>query len=154
MKDIIRVTRHEEFELSHILSGYDGGCGRLHGHTYRVEVTLEGPQTDPFGMVMDFKDLKRAMKAVIPDHYFVYFDEDEIGKDIATTLYRHGIASKAYPFVTTAENMAPYFGKELEKTIQEEMGYKDVEVVEVNLWETTNSHATYIKKRCKCGEGK
>ena len=151
MSDIVRVTRHEEFELAHVLTGYNGDCGRLHGHEYRVEVTLEGPQTDPFGMVVDFKDLKRVMKAVIPDHYFVYFDEDETGKDIATTLRRHGILSKSLPFVTTAENMAPYFGKEIEKMLHDE-GYTEVEVVEVKLWETSNSYATYIKNRRKCGE--
>ena len=146
MADIVRVTRHEEFELAHVLTGYHGGCGRLHGHSYRIEVTVEGPQTDPFGMVLDFKDLKRVMKAVIPDHYFVYFEEDETGKDIASTLRRHGILSKSLPFVTTAENMAPYFGKEIEKLFHEG-GYNDVEVVEVKLWETSNSYATYIKNR-------
>lgn len=152
MADIVRVTRHEEFELAHVLTGYNGGCGRLHGHSYRIEVTLEGPQTDPFGMVLDFKDLKRVMNAVIPDHYFVYFDEDEIGKDIASTLRRHGILSKSLPFVTTAENMAPHFGKEIEKLLHEE-GYTKVEVVEVKLWETSNSYATYIK-RSRRGEDK
>ena len=107
MSDIVRVTRHEEFELAHVLTGYNGDCGRLHGHEYRIEVTLEGPQTDPFGMVLDFKDLKRVMKVVIPDHYFVYFEEDEVGKDIASTLRRHGILSRSLPFVTT--RIAPRF---------------------------------------------
>lgn len=149
MTDIIRVTRHEEFELSHVLSGYDGGCGRLHGHTYKLEVTLQGPQTQPFGMVMDFKDLKRVMKTVIPDHYFVYYEQDEVGKDIASTLDRHGIMSKSFPFVTTAENMVAYFAKLIEEAVHS-MGYTDVQVAEAKLWETSNSYATYINNRCNC----
>ena len=58
----MRVTRHEEFETAHLLPGYDGPCGNLHGHSYKIEVTLEGPQNKLFDMVMDFKDLKKAMQ--------------------------------------------------------------------------------------------
>jgi len=51
----MRVTRHEEFETAHLLPGYNGPCGNLHGHSYKIEVTVEGPQHDNhFGMVMDF----------------------------------------------------------------------------------------------------
>ena len=142
---MIRITRHEEFETAHLLPGYNGGCGRLHGHTYKIEVTVEGPQKEPFGMVMDFKDLKKAIKEVIPDHKFVYYSEDEISKDIADVLKKHNIECQVYPFMTTAENMAPYFAEVINDYIHNELGYKDVNVVEVNLWETTNSHATYKK---------
>lgn len=141
----MRITRHEEFETAHLLPGYDGGCGRLHGHTYKIEVTVEGPQKEPFGMVMDFKDLKKAIKAIVPDHKFVYFFEDEISKDIAQVLQKHDIECQVYPFMTTAEYMAPQFGAMINNYIQNEMGFKDVEVVEVNLWETSNSHATWRK---------
>lgn len=154
MANKVQITRHEEFEASHILTGYDGGCGRLHGHSYRIEVTVEGPQHEPFGMVMDFQDLKRAIKLVIPDHYFMYTENDPVGMDIAVTLRRHAISSIAYPFVTTAENLAPYFAKEIEGIIQNRLGYADVQVVRVDLWETTNSHATYIRNRDRLEEGK
>lgn len=143
--NMIRVTRHEEFETAHLLPDYNGGCGRLHGHTYKIEVTVEGPQKEPFGMVMDFKYLKEAIKAVIPDHKFIYCKDDEISKDIAEVLTKHDIKCQVYPFITTAENMAPYFAQVVNEYIHNELGYSDVEVVEVNLWETTNSHATWRK---------
>ena len=58
--ELIKVTRHEEFEAAHLLPNYDGPCGNLHGHSYKIELTLEGPQNeDYYGMVMDFNDLKK-----------------------------------------------------------------------------------------------
>ena len=101
----MRITRHEEFETAHLLPGYDGGCGNLHGHTYKIEVTVEGPQDYDFDMVMNFKQLKQAIKAVVPDHRFVYADGDKISEEIAKVLDLYNIKYVRYPFYTTAENM-------------------------------------------------
>ena len=142
----MRVTRHEEFETAHLLPGYDGPCGNLHGHSYKIEVTVEGPQHDDhFGMVMDFKDLKTAIKEVVPDHRFVYngANPSEIEKDLVAVLDKYELKYVAYPFDTTAENMVGYFAELIDSYIKNELGYTDVNVVEVNLWETTNSHATW-----------
>ena len=74
MNNLIRVTRHEEFETAHLLPGYNGGCGRLHGHSYKLEVTVSGPiiedETNPkCGMIIDFKDLKKIVNEVAVDKY-------------------------------------------------------------------------------------
>lgn len=143
--NLIRVTRHEEFEVAHLLPGHERGCGRLHGHTYKIEVTLEGPQTEPWGMIIDFNDLKTAIKENTPDHKFVYCKDDEVSCEIAEVLAKHDIACQVYPFMTTAENMVQYYAQTIDEYIKNELGYKDVDVVEVNLWETTNSHATWRK---------
>lgn len=139
----MRITRHEEFETAHLLPGYDGGCGNLHGHTYKIEVTAEGPQDYDFDMVMDFKQLKQAIKAVVPDHRFVYADGDKISEEIAKVLDLYNIKYVRYPFYTTAENMVGYYAEAIESYIQNEFGLKNVKVVEVKLWETTNSYATW-----------
>ena len=47
--------------------------------------------------------------------------------------------------MTTAENMVGYYAQAIDDYIKNELGYKDVDVVEVKLWETTNSYATWIK---------
>ncbi|MGM9543548.1 MAG: 6-pyruvoyl trahydropterin synthase family protein [Romboutsia timonensis] len=141
----MRITRHEEFETAHLLPGYDGGCGNLHGHSYKIEVTVEGKQDQPFDMVMDFKDLKKAIKEVIPDHRFVYYDGDEISCKIAKILDEYNLKYVRYPFYTTAENMVGYFAELIDNYIKNELGYKNVDVVEVKLWETTNSYATWKK---------
>lgn len=145
---MLTITRHEEFEMAHILTGYKGGCGNLHGHSYKIEVTVSGPQNpNYFDMIMDFKDLKSAIKKVIPDHKFVYNGlslntgnvEDELVKVL--NVDKRDIVK--YNFVTTAENMVQYFAKEITRVIQEEMGYKEIRVVKVKLWETTNSYAEW-----------
>lgn len=150
----MRITRHEEFEVAHVLPGHFGACANLHGHTYKIEVTIQGEQKqEEFGMVMDFTHLKNIIKDVIPDHKFVCsnsFDGDALEYDIVNVLDKHGLEYEMYPFMTTAENMVQYFAHEIEKRIQAMDGYSKVEVVEVKLWETTNSYAHYIKGEQIC----
>lgn len=139
----MKVTRHEEFETAHLLPGYNGGCGNLHGHSYKIEVTLEGPQDENFDMVLDFKILKQIIKNTVPDHKFVYYEKDEIGKQIAEVLDKYNLKYEVYPFHTTAENMVGYFAKEIDEKIK--LNYPNVDVAEVKLWETTNSYATWTR---------
>lgn len=146
----MRITRHEEFEMAHILPGYPGGCSNLHGHTYKIEVTIEGPQdSKKWGMVLDFNIFKQIIKRVIPDHCFVYNETipEGIEKDLVEVLIQYNCKVIGYPFPTTAENMSKYFAEAIEKIIQIDYNLKDIEVVEIKLWETTNSYAHYIKEK-------
>ena len=76
---VIRLTKEFSFEAAHALDGYDGPCREVHGHSYRLFVTVRGvPQGDArspkYGMVMDFGDLKRLVHEQIVsrlDHAFV-----------------------------------------------------------------------------------
>ena len=66
----IRITKQFSFETGHALYGYDGKCKNVHGHSYRLDVTVIGvPITDntnvKFGMVIDFSDLKKIVKEEI-----------------------------------------------------------------------------------------
>ncbi len=63
-----RVTRAFAFDAAHQLPWHDGKCKRLHGHTYRLEVTVEGP-LDENGVVVDFYDLGHVVSRVVIDHY-------------------------------------------------------------------------------------
>lgn len=139
----MRVTRHEEFETAHLLPGYNGGCGNLHGHSYKIEVTLEGPQDEDFDMVLDFKILKQIIKNTVPDHKFIYYENDQIGKQIAEVLDKYNLQYEIYPFHTTAENMVGYFAKKINEKIK--LKYPNIDVIEIKLWETTNSHATWTR---------
>lgn len=144
----MRVTRREEFETAHLLPGYDGPCGNLHGHSYKIEVTVEGLQDlDYYGMVLDFNFLKEAIKNSVPDHRFIYnsLNPSEVERDIIEVLDKHGLQYVGFPFDTTAENMAKYFAEVINGYLHTKLGIVDLEVAEVNLWETTNSHATWRK---------
>ena len=138
---LIRVTREEEFEAAHLLPEYDGGCRNLHGHSYRIKVTVEGPKNKGWGMVLDFKTLKAIIKNIVPDHKFLACVEDRVAMQIVSILHQNNLDYGLFDFGTTAENMVGYFANK----IQEELNkiYEDVKVVKVRLWETTNSEATW-----------
>jgi 6-pyruvoyltetrahydropterin/6-carboxytetrahydropterin synthase len=67
MSPLIRVTKEFPFEMAHVLWNYDGPCKNVHGHSYRLFVTLSGVPADnqenpKNGMVIDFSDLKSIIK--------------------------------------------------------------------------------------------
>ena len=68
----IRVTKVFTFDMAHALFGYDGPCKNIHGHTYRLSVTLIGEQVQEEnnpkqGMVIDFTDFKKIVKENVID---------------------------------------------------------------------------------------
>ena len=70
----IRITKRFSFEAGHALHGYDGKCKNLHGHSYKLSVTVIGTpisdKTNPkFGMVIDFTDLKRIVTEEIVNKF-------------------------------------------------------------------------------------
>ena len=70
----IRLTKEFSFEMAHTLAGYDGPCREIHGHSYKLFVTVKGePVADAaepkYGMVMDFGELKRIVGRLIVDRY-------------------------------------------------------------------------------------
>ncbi len=72
MDQIIRVTKEFSFEMAHVLSGYDGPCRNVHGHSYRLFVTISGKPVSDLnnpknGMVIDFTDLKKIVRKEIID---------------------------------------------------------------------------------------
>lgn len=156
----MRITRHEEFEVAHLLDGYKGGCGNLHGHTYKIDVTIEGPQdNDQWGFVIDFKQLKSAIREALPDHKFIA-DANAVEGDgpermIVEVLDKFGMDYELYPFPTSAENMVYLYAKKIQANLSKLVPpvsdsvpgqLSGLTVVEVKLWETTNSYATWISE--------
>ena len=70
---MFQVSVEETFSAGHALRGYKGKCENVHGHNYRVRVTLEGPQLDYVGLLVDFTHLKKIIRAVTGtlDHQFM-----------------------------------------------------------------------------------
>ena len=70
MSNRIRITKEFKFETGHALYGYDGLCKNVHGHSYKLSVTVVGKPIEDqshvkFGMVMDFSDLKAIVNTLI-----------------------------------------------------------------------------------------
>ena len=81
--ELIKVTSHEDFEAAHLLPNYEGPCGHLYRHTYKIELTFEWPQKENYYcMIMDFNELKKNIKEIVPDHKFMVWKDDEISMKI------------------------------------------------------------------------
>ncbi len=123
--DMFKVSVEETFSAGHALRGYRGKCENLHGHNYRVRVTLEGPQLDSIGLLCDFTQLKQVMRQIIGvlDHQFV---------------------NDLEPFRTvnpSAENMAKYFYDEITRQLKDLP--PGARVTDTIVWETDTTSAQY-----------
>lgn len=133
---MVTVTKTIKFDAAHVLTNHEGLCKNLHGHTYRVDVSVTQAEGDASDMVIDFKDLKRIASEVICerfDHAFVYNTESEGEREIAAVVERYGMRTVAISFRSTAENLAKLFYGELKARIP---GLSAVKV-----WETADSSA-------------
>ena len=125
-----------KLDAAHVLTDHQGLCRNLHGHTYRVDVSV-ATETDG-DMVIDFKELKGVLAEVILDrfdHSFIYNTGSAGESEIAAVVEKHGMRTVAIPFRSTVENLAKMFYKELKAKIP---GLSAVKV-----WETVDNSAEY-----------
>ena len=112
------VSKDFTFDAAHNLVNYHGKCERLHGHTYRLRVVLEG-SPDSEGMVMDFIELKEIVK----EHVLSRLDHAYINEIIPQP---------------SAENIGLWVWREIEGEVLRD----NCRLYEVNVWETATSCAT------------
>lgn len=135
---MITVTKTIRFDAAHILTNHQGLCKNLHGHTYRVDVSVTQCDGDTRDMVIDFKDLKRIASEVVCerfDHAFIYNTESAGEREIAAVVEKNGMRTVAIPFRSTAENLAKLFFGDLKSRIPG--------LSAVRVWETADSCAEY-----------
>jgi 6-pyruvoyltetrahydropterin/6-carboxytetrahydropterin synthase len=129
-----RVTREIHFCYGHRLLHYDGKCRHLHGHNGRAVITLEAPQLDRLGMVVDFSRIKRVISTWIDealDHKMLLHRDDPM----LPLLRQQGEPVYVLEVNPTAENIA--------RLIYDFAVGQGFPVVEVQLWETDHCVATY-----------
>ena len=121
---MFEVTIEETFAAGHALRNYRGKCENVHGHNYRCQVTLSGPQLDAIGLLVDFVELKKVVHAVLDrmDHQWL---NDFPPFDVLNP---------------SAENMAKYIYDQVTAGLGDR---KQVRVGAVRLWETDTASATY-----------
>ncbi len=132
------VTKEVTFDAAHLLTGYEGLCRNLHGHTYRLFASVSA-EPDGRGMVVDFKLLKELVKSEVVDrfdHSFMYDANSGTECELASFLEARGLRTVKLPFCTTAENLARYFF---------ELLAAHVPVSSVRLFETPTSCAEYSR---------
>jgi 6-pyruvoyltetrahydropterin/6-carboxytetrahydropterin synthase len=142
---VIRLTKEFTFEAAHMLEGYDGLCREIHGHSYRLFVTVKGkPETDgdspKLGMVMDFGVLKRIVNEQIVerlDHAFMM--RNTLGaEDVANALGYRFSKIVLTDYQPTCENMLSDFAERLLGALPEE-----IELYSLRLHETATSYAEW-----------
>lgn len=152
------ISLTHTIDTGHRIVGHEGGrgkCARLHGHTYRYEVTVASPSLLPIGFVVDFGVIKKALDEW--DHRIVLWEGDPIMEDVfgfadgPGDLKRLGFV--VVPFNPTAENMARYWAGRLLYSLQKDHAQdgdllcEDPRLaVQVEVWETPKSSARYVMR--------
>ena len=122
----IRITKQFSFETGHALYGYDGKCKNVHGHSYKLSVTVIGsPITDrsnvKYGMVIDFSDLKKIVTEEVVDQ----FDHATVFKgttrhvELPKELESRGHDIILVDYQPTSENMVIDFSKRISNRLPE-----------------------------------
>ena len=142
----IRITKQFSFETGHALYGYDGKCKNVHGHSYKLSVTVTGePISDnsnvKFGMVIDFGDLKKIVKEEIVDlfDHATVFNKNTPHVELAKELQDRGHHVLLVDYQPTSEMMVIDFAKKIKARLPE-----NIELFAVKLQETETSYAEWF----------
>jgi 6-pyruvoyltetrahydropterin/6-carboxytetrahydropterin synthase len=144
MASVIRVTKEFPFEMAHVLWNYDGPCRNVHGHSYRLFVTLSGvpaeDSEDPKnGMVIDFTDLKSIVKKEIVnvfDHAVVVSRKyDKEKTEMFTKMFGNTVLVDYQP---TCENLISDFAARIAGHLP-----AGIKLHNLKLYETATSFAEW-----------
>jgi len=141
----IRITKQFSFETGHALYGYDGKCKNVHGHSYRLDVTVIGsPIPDntnvKFGMVIDFSDLKKIVKEEIVDvfDHATVFNKNTPHVELAKELKDRDHNVLLVNYQPTSEMMVIDFAKKIKQRLP-----KNIKLHSLKLQETATSFAEW-----------
>ena len=142
----IRITKQFNFETGHALYGYDGKCKNVHGHSYKLSVTVSGsPITDnsnvEFGMVIDFSDLKKIVKEEIVDifDHATVFNQNTPHIELAKELQARDHHVILVDYQPTSEMMVIDFAAKIKSRLP-----KNIDLFSLRLQETDTSFAEWF----------
>ena len=141
----IRITKEFSFETGHALFGYDGLCKNVHGHSYKLSVTVLGtPIHDATavknGMVIDFSDLKKIVKEeiVLPFDHATVLNISTPHKALAEEMERRGHKVLKVNYQPTSEMMVVDFAEKIQTRLPE-----NISLLALKLRETATSFAEW-----------
>lgn len=142
----IRITKQFSFETGHALYGYDGKCKNVHGHSYKLSVTVSGqPINDntnvKFGMVIDFGDLKKIVNEEVVDlfDHATVFNKNTPHVELAKELKDRGHHVILVDYQPTSEMMVIDFAKKIKKRLPD-----NIKLHSIKLQETDTSFAEWF----------
>ncbi|MFL2621110.1 MAG: 6-carboxytetrahydropterin synthase QueD [Flavobacteriaceae bacterium] len=141
----IRITKEFTFETGHALYGHDGKCKNIHGHSYKLSVTVLGnpvsDSNDPkFGMIMDFSDLKKIVKEEIVDRFdhATIFNKNTPHIDLANNLKSLGHNVVLVDYQPTSEMLVTDFADKIKNRLP-----KNIKLFSLKLRETASCYAEW-----------
>lgn len=142
----IRITKQFNFETGHALYGYDGKCRNVHGHSYKLSVTVIGKPITAvsnvkLGMVIDFGDLKKIVKEEIVDKFdhATVFNKNTPHIELAKELTDRGHNVILANYQPTSENMVIDFAAKIKARLPE-----NIKLFSLRLQETDTSFAEWF----------
>lgn len=119
------LTIETQFSAAHQLSGYKGRCEKLHGHNWRVQVSVSSERLDEIGLAIDFHELKKITNEVL-----LHLD--------------HSMLNEVFPFTEinpSSENIAKWLYDSLKKRVNND----NIKLSAVTVWESEAAAATYFE---------
>jgi 6-pyruvoyltetrahydropterin/6-carboxytetrahydropterin synthase len=142
----IRITKQFSFETGHALYGYDGKCKNVHGHSYKLSVTVIGtPILDTnnvkYGMVIDFTDLKKIVREEIVDNFdhATVFNKNTPHIELAKELISRDHHVILVDYQPTSENMVIDFAQKIKNRLPD-----SIKLFSLKLQETETSFAEWF----------
>ncbi len=120
------LTVEDNFSSAHQLRGYKGKCENLHGHNWKIVLSVKGTTLNNIGLLIDFHDIKKILKDILND-------------------LDHRNLNETSPFDTinpSSENLAKFITEEV--TTKLDKNFPDVAVDSVTVWESTTSRCCYL----------
>lgn len=136
-----QLTTEHSFDSAHFLAGYDGKCGNLHGHRWRVLLTVQSEtlreDRQQKGMCVDFAELKKDLRTELDALcHVLIIEQGSLRESTMKALQEEKFQVVEMPFRPTAENFARYF--------YELFTLKGYPVAKVEVYETPNNSAVYF----------
>lgn len=135
----ITATRYHDFSTGHRVHGHESKCAHLHGHNYRIHLTVEADKLDTVGRVMDFSAIKEHLCYWLEeewDHKFLVWSQDPLAASLKE-LDPNGVV--IVEFNPTAENMGQYL---IDVVGPRQLDGTGVKLVSVNIEETRKCNVT------------
>ncbi|HAY3534727.1 MULTISPECIES: 6-pyruvoyl trahydropterin synthase family protein [Elizabethkingia] len=143
---MIRITKIFTFETAHVLYNYDGKCKNMHGHSYKLFVTVKGKPVNDLdnpknGMVVDFGDIKKIVNEEVVDiwDHAVLINANSPHKELGNELEGRGHKVIYCGFQPTCENML----YEIAAKVQAKLP-SDISLAYLKLHETENSYGEWF----------
>ena len=142
---MLSITKIFHYEMAHALHHYDGACAAIHGHSYRLEVTVTGPViTDrahpKCGMIMDFADLKQVVQTTVLDRFdHALVLNSAVAEDVRTVLEGNYNNVVWVDYQPTSENLLVDFVSRIQPALPQ-----GVELIRLRMYETAGSFGEWV----------